>query len=54
MRVGNIGVDVSGRQEYGMVPWIIHVTGISVNGCVGFSEYLGGGNVGGCSRIASL
>ena len=51
MRVERMGVDVSLRGECWRVPWMMRVTGISKNGCVGVSGYLGGGNVGGCNRI---
>ena len=54
MRVEIVGVDVSGRGECWIVPWIMRVTGMSRNGCVGVSGYLGGRNVGCCDRIVSL
>ena len=54
VRVEKVGVDVSGRGECWIVPWIMRVTEMSRNGCVGVSGYLGGRNVGCCDRIVSL
>jgi len=54
VRVEIVGVDVSGRGECWVVPWIMRVTGMSRNGCVGVSGYLGGRNVGCWDRIVNL
>ena len=35
VRVEIVGVDVSGRGESWIVPWIMRVTEMSRNGCVG-------------------